>query len=68
MISKGCLVTFEDYANVRNPPIYVVISDPYEHQGQVTRDTFQVVDIFDKTGNGWGPRPILVERLRLISQ
>ena len=66
MISKGCLVTFEEYANVSKPPVYVAISDPYEWKGNTER--YQVVDIFDKTGDGWGPRPILVERLRLISQ
>ena len=66
MISKGSLVTFEDYANVRNPPVYVVLSDPYEYRGVL--DTFQVIDIFDKLPDGWGPRCILVERLKLISQ
>jgi len=58
-----------DYTNVRNPPIYVVISDPYEYQLEVTRDIFQVVDIFDKNLiYGWGPRRIMVDRLKLISQ
>jgi len=62
MISKSCLVTLAGYAEVHNPPVYLVISDPYKYRGA------QVVDIFDKLPDGWGPRCILVERLRLLSQ